>query len=331
MDNKRLVKEEKENDQKGILLSVSLHILVLLAAYFMPAPPPIRDNSDTKIEVELPKDMSLGSTPALGLPDEGRGNDRPSPGRPDPNAGNSAPQKTETPKPTTPTPAPPPPPKPVISRPTPAKSEKPVVTTEDPNVVAIRKQQEENKRKADEERARQEYERRRQAEETARAAEEKRKYDEAKKKYENRFPGSNNSGGVNGNGNSSGTNGGGGDGTGRGNTGKPGNQGRPDGDPNSDNLRGSGSGSGNITGFGGRGATYKPSCKDDSPETGVVVVEAAIDPSGNVISARYIAVGSTAISPQAQAIAIACARQYKFQAGSGERVTGRIRINLINK
>ncbi|MBK6950297.1 MAG: hypothetical protein IPH16_21445 [Haliscomenobacter sp.] len=119
--------------------------------------------------------------------------------------------------------------------------------TEDPEAVALRKQQEKERQERDE-KARQE-EARRQAEADAKrkqAEEEAQKKAEADKLKEG-------IGGLFGTG------------KGKGNTGKPGNQGDPNGDPNAKNLEGISTGAGTVGGgLGGRGILAQPKITDNS-------------------------------------------------------------------
>lgn len=307
-------KIEKENEQKGILLSLTCHILLVLAFIFAPTIGPPKIIPPAQIIVELPDDLLGGA--ALGLPNEGRGNDRPSPGQPNPDAGNGG---NPDPAPPTPTPITPPPPvRPVITKPQTPSAPRPTQTTEDPTAVALRRQQEAARQKAEEQAYQQ-----RQAEIERQKAEQA-----ARDKFKNRIPSGS---GVNGNGTGGGTNGGGGTGTGRGNTNLPGNQGIPEGDPNSDNLTGRFGGPGNTDGFGSRKTTNVPKCEDNSSAEGTVIVEAVIDKQGNVVSTRYYAQGSTTSDPNLIAKARDCAADYKFQAGNTDRVKGRIRFVFKNR
>lgn len=321
-------KLEQENDQKATLLSLTLHTLLILAAIFMPtvkAPP---KPPDSKIQVELPQEL-LGGGPSLGLPDQGRGNN-PSPGEPDPNAGNGADSKPEPPVPAPEPIKPAPAPKPVISKPVTPPPTKRVETTQDPNAVAIRKQQEENRKRVEEEKYRQvqaDKERKRQADaevaaerqRQADAAEKQRAEQAAKDKFKGRF----------GQGSQSGNNGGGGTGDGRGNTGTAGNQGKPDGDPNSDNLdRGFGRGPGTVNGFGSRNVQSAPKLQENSQKAGKVVVTVCINAQGGVLSAEYKAVGSTTTDQDLIDAAKRNARQYKFAPGSADKQCGTITYNF---
>ena len=315
MDFKTKRKEE-ENNQKGTLLSLTVHVL-LGALFFLAPTHKIAAPKESQIIVELPKD--LGGGVALGLKNEGSGS-KAAPGKPDPNAGNS----TAKPEPAAPIPTPKAtPPKPVITRtPTPTPPPRKVETTEDPNAAAVRKQAEQVRKQAEEKKYQQEAETRakRQVEQAKQAADAAAKQaaadkaaaeQAAKDKFKGRF----------GNGTNGGTNGGGGTGTGRGNTGKPGNQGDPSGDPNSSRLEGMGSGPG-ISGFGSRKATYVPRLQENSQKEGTVVVQFCVDGSGTVTSANFSAKGSTTNDGDLVDLAIRNTRQLKMEPTSADKQCG---------
>ena len=83
----------------------------------------------------------------------------------------------------------------------------------------------------------------------------------------------------------------GGSGSGQGNTGTPGNQGSQDGDPNSNNLEGLGTGrvGGGLSNRGGKG----PKLSDRSQKNGKVIVKVCVDSKGKVISASPTQNGSS--------------------------------------
>ena len=318
-------KQEEENDKRGTLLSLTAHV-VIAALFFMPISHKMMATKDSMIQVELPKDM-LGSAPSLGLPNEGSGS-KAAPGKPDPNAGNSTPKPTPAPPVVVPTPAAP---KPVFSKPvvTPATPPRKVETMEDPNAAVIRRQAEEARKRVEEEKYQQQAAQRekqrqadaaRQAETDARnkAAAAAAAEQAAKDKFKGRF----------GNGTGGGTNGGGGTGTGRGNNGTAGNQGKPDGDPNSDNLNGLGKGPGTVNGFGGRGVKSAPKLSESSQKTGKVVLEVCIDGDGNVLSTKFKPVGSTTSDGELVEAATRNAKQYQFAAGSADKQCGTITYNF---
>jgi outer membrane biosynthesis protein TonB len=321
-------KQEDDNNRKGTLFSLTMHVLVIAGIYFMPAPAAKYEHKESNIQVELPQEL-LGGGPALGLPDQGKG-DNPAPGKPDPNAGNSTP----TPPKPEPDPAPVPTPvKPVIAKPIPAPTPTPpskTQTTEDPAAVALRRQQEDARKRVEEEKYRQsQADKDKKRAEDAVRAEQQRQKDEAdakaraeqaaKDKFKGRF----------GTGTQGGTNGGGGTGTGRGNTGTPGNQGRPDGDPDSKVLDGIGHGPGTVNGFGGRGVRSAPKLQENSQKAGKVVLDVCVDADGSVVSAKFKAVGSTTTEDDLIDAAIRNARQYKFAAGGADKQCGTISYNFI--
>lgn len=318
--------QEDENNRKATLMSLTVHVLIGIL-FFLPMGRPPKPLENTQIQVELPQDL-LGGGPALGLPNQGSGNN-PAPGKPDPDAGNSATKPTPEPAPVVKTE----PPKPVFSRPsTPSTPPRKVETTEDPNAAVIRRQQEAARQKAEEAKYQAEAAARakRQAEDAAKA-EQARKQAEAaaaaaaaqaaKDKFKGRF----------GTGSGSGTNGGGGTGTGQGNTGKPGNQGQPDGDPNSKVLEGMGRGAGTVNGFGGRGVRSAPKLQENSQKQGKVVLSVCVDADGNVTSADFKAVGSNTTDSDLIDAAKRNARQYKFAPGGVDKQCGTITYNFIVK
>ncbi len=331
MDDIKRRKAEEEDDRKGMLLSLSTHVLLLALFYFMPSSGALKIPEKAPIVVELPQDM-LGGGPALGLPDQGQG-DKPSPGKPDPNAGGAKPDPAPAPREPEPrpTPTPPPPVKPVIAKPTaPAAPARKVETTEDPNAVALRRQQEETRKKNEEEKYRQasadrakrqadEAETNRKAEAAAQAAAQQA----AKDKFKGKF--------GNGTGSNGGNSGGGNTGGGLGNSGKPGSGGKPDGDPNSDRLDGLGRGPGKVDGFGGRNVKNAPRLQESSQKQGTVVLSVCVDADGSVISANYKAVGSSTNDADLIEAAQRNARQYKFASGSTDKQCGTITYRFIVK
>ena len=341
MENFKVKREEEDNDKKAVLMSLTVHVL-LVALFFIPMGHALKSIENTQIQVELPKDL-LGGGPALGLKNEGSGSN-PAPGKPDPNAGNSKPLPPPTPAAAMPTPKPvPAAPKPVFTKPAaPATPPRKVETTEDPNAAVVRRQAEQARQRAEEKKyeaeaairakrqaddaakAAQADANRRQAEaaaaETAAAAAARKKFDEKRK-----------SNGSNGNGNSNGNNGGAGNGQGQGNTGKPGNQGAPDGDPNSKVLTGIGRGPGTVNGFGGRGVRDAPRLQENSQKEGKIVLTVCVDADGTVTSVDYKAAGSLSNDFELIDAAKRNARQYRFAASSVDKQCGTITYNFIVK
>lgn len=301
---------EKKDQQVARVTSFTIHsfliVLMFLPILHFTVPPPPEQE---------------GILVAFGSPDRGQGNDEPTP------RGEQLEERTE-PAPAEPVKAPEPekvsvPEKkaePVRQEPKATKvPDKKVLTTEDPEVAALKKKQKEDAKKAQEEelaiqkeknrlkkeeddraRAAEEETRRQVAAENARkkaeadaAAKEAADYANAKKQYGDVF--------------------GTGNGTGRGNTGKPGNQGDPNGDPNSDILTGISTGSGKVGGgLGGRGMVYGPKIQENSQRTGRVVVNVCVDKSGNVISAKYTQKGSTTADASLRQISEESSKRFKF-------------------
>lgn len=282
--------QEEKNKKKGVRLSILFHIalviLALLPIITYPDPPPGQE----------------GILVNLGLPDQGQGDENAAPAEPSEPAA----------EPTPPVEEPEPEPEPKEVKPEPKEEpkkvekpiEKPVVTTEDPTAVALRKKQEEERKKQVEEETKKkaaEAEAKRKAEEESRKkaaaeAEQKRKESEAKDFGKNL--------GLEGLG------------KGKGNTGKPGNQGDPGGDPNASNLEGISTGVGKVSGgLGGRGIVASPKVNDNSQDNGTVVVRVCVNANGSVSEANFTQRGSTATSQRLINLAVANAKTWKFSAG----------------
>ncbi len=118
-------------------------------------------------------------------------------------------------------------------------------------------------------------------------------------------------------------------GKGQGNNDKPGNQGDPKGDPNSKVLESLAKGSGRIGGgLSNRGVTYEPKFSDKSQKTGKVVIEICVDPSGKVTDAKFTQRGSSTTDSELVAIALKGARQYKFSEGQAESQCGTVTVDF---
>ncbi len=103
-----------------------------------------------------------------------------------------------------------------------------------------------------------------------------------------------------------------------------GDQGKPNGNINSDNYTGNG-GTGNsgvaITrGLTGRRITAFPSFEDDFNENAKIAINLKINEDGKVLSAEYSAAGSTSSSTKLKEIAKRKAMQLKFNAGDSESI-----------
>lgn len=271
-------REEPKNRQRSFVISVSIHVvlLFLLFASFLtfPDPPPGQE----------------GILVNLGLPDVGQGDENAAAGTPDVAEPTPQPKEEAAPPKTEP-----------AAKPEPVK-EKEVRVTEDPEAIALKRKQEQEKK------AQAEADAKRKAEADAKLkaeAEAKRKADEkaaADKAAADKLKGE--LGGLLGSG------------KGKGNTGTSGNQGDPNGDPNADKLTGVSTGIGRVGGgLGGRKVTSAPKITDDSQDRGTVVLRVCVDADGNVTSAAFTQAGSTATSTKLKNLALDNARRWKFGPG----------------
>jgi len=290
-----VTRTEEQNKRKGLIFSVVFHTMIVIIAalygFTYQSPPP----------------EPGGIMVNLGIPDVGQGNENAPGGKP------AEPVKEPEPEPAKETP-PPAKSEPVKEKPK-AEPQKEVKKTEDPAAVALRKKQEEDKRKADAEARQRVEEQRKQQEAEAKRkaeAEAQRKAEEARKKELQDMV----SGGL-----------GGGSGSGKGNTGKPGNQGDPGGDPNSNVLTGISTGSGVVGGgLGNRGVAKRgPAIQDNSQVQGTVVISLCVDKNGNVIGEpEFTQRRSSTADAKLVRLAIQNAKQWKFQPGSVDRQCGTI-------
>ena len=110
-----------------------------------------------------------------------------------------------------------------------------------------------------------------------------------------------------------------------------GDQGRPAGNPNSNNYSGPGGrGNSGITiskGLQGRRIVGIPSFEDEFNENAKIAMDITVDPSGKVIAAVYQPRGSTSSDPSYKEIARRKAMQVKFN-GSGQESIGTIVFNF---
>ncbi len=98
-----------------------------------------------------------------------------------------------------------------------------------------------------------------------------------------------------------------------------GNQGNPNGDPNSDNTKGGGQGYGNFS-LDGRsvtGALPRPSYAIQ--EEGIVVVRIVVNPKGSVVSASVNLQGTTTESPTLRSAALSAAKNARFNDITGSQ------------
>lgn len=301
-----LSEKEKKDEQIGLVVSTVLHILLLLLLFLpllkFPIPPPEQE----------------GILVSFGQPDIGQGDDKPMTQNEDPNVPPIPPAETKTPEPEKEI-AKAEPEKPKKTEPIKTPDKK-VITTEDPEVAALKKKQkeaadkaaaDEKAKKAEEARVREETRKKAAADEAAKkaeadkAAKEQAELDAAKKQYGNVFGG------------------------GKGSTGKPGNEGDPNGDPNADNLKGISTGTGKVGGgLGGRGVKYEPTIQENSQKTGRVVVSVCVDKSGNVTSAKYTQKGSTTTDTGLRQIAEENAAKFKFTPSNIDQQCGTITFDF---
>ena len=259
---------------------------------------------------------------ALGEPDVGMGNEKPRASTeeadlPDPadetDDEETPPEVEETPEPIEEVEEP-------VEKPEPSKE---VNTDDRAEELALKRKKEEErkkrdaerKKKAEEDRKRKEAEaKKKKAEEDARRkkAEEERKRKEAEAKKQAEFEKTKNQIGDLFSGGS------------QGNTGKPGSQGDPNGDPNSDILEGISTGSGKIGGGLGNRGGRGPAVRDNSQETGRVVVKVCVDRNGRVVSAKFTQRGSTTSSSNLIRKAVENAKRYSFKTGDIDKQCGTI-------
>jgi outer membrane biosynthesis protein TonB len=301
--NQQIEKNERENKRRAAIRSAIINVVILILAFLpfltFPVPPP----------------GEQGILVSFGNVDMGQGDDRP----------DTQQEEVVPPKP--------PSEQEEVVQP-PAAAEEPdvvhedpkesvpqeVVTSEDPEAIAMRKKQEEEarqkaeadrkRREAELEKQRQEEEARKQAEaEAQRKAEEearqKAEYEQAKKQFGDAL------------------------GKGKGETGKPGNQGDPGGDPDASRLEGISSGSGMVGGgLSNRGVVSEPVIRDNSQKTGRIVVKVCVDSNGDVTSADYTQAGSTTTDSHLKSIAITSAKKFRFSRSSIDKQCGTITIDF---
>ncbi len=126
-----------------------------------------------------------------------------------------------------------------------------------------------------------------------------------------------------------------GGGGGQGNTGTAGNQGSPDGDPDSKVLEGISTGAGKVgTGLANRGGAG-PSIEDNSQVFGTVVIWVCIDTDGTVLSAKFTqgkqGETSTTSDPRLIRLAEANAKKWKFKTGLLDKQCGTITYDFKPK
>ncbi|PPK86488.1 outer membrane transport energization protein TonB [Neolewinella xylanilytica] len=305
-----LTESEKRGDRTGKIVAtvgaILIVALLLWPIFFFQNPPPGQP----------------GILVNLGIVDMGQGEENaPAPAEPEPE---------EVVVPTPPLPQNPPPPPPRVD-PDPQPEQREVVVTEDPEVVALRKQKarEEAQRQAEQRRIQQEAEaerRKQQAEAEARrrqeAEAERQRQAEAEAARRRQAEADALKGQLGG---------AFGQGSGNGNTGRPGNQGVDNGDPNADRLSGISTGSGRVSGgLSGRGVLASPPVQENSQVSGTVVIEVCVNPRGEISRADYTQNGSSTADPALVAAARKNALRWRFAANelAPAEQCGRISYNF---
>ncbi len=306
-----LSESEKRGDRTGKIVAtvgtILIIALLLWPIFFFQNPPPGQP----------------GILVNLGFVNAGQGEENA--------AAPSQPEEQEEVVPTPPLPENPPPPPPPKVDPEPQPQQREVVVTEDPAVVALRKQKarEEAERQAEQRRIQQEAdaERRRlqEAEEARRRQEqEAERLRQAELEAQRRRQAEADAlkgqlGGAFGSG------------SGNGNTGRPGNQGTDEGDPNADRLSGISTSSGRVSGgLGGRGVRASPPVQENSQVSGTVVIEVCVNPNGEITRADYTQNGSSTADPTLVAAARKNAYRWRFDANplAPAEQCGRISYNF---
>lgn len=107
-----------------------------------------------------------------------------------------------------------------------------------------------------------------------------------------------------------------------------GDQGKPNGNPQSDSYTGNGgtgkSGVSIRSGLGGRRFTHLPSFTDDFNQNAKVAVDITVSSSGSVVQAMVNPKGTTTTNQNIRSIAVAKARQLKLNASEADEQTGTI-------
>ena len=223
-----------------------------------------------------------------------------------------------------------PPPTPTPPEPAPQQTGEEEVVNQDfeESAVIEQKKKIEQKKRQDEELKRQQEIERQRIEEERRKEEERKRQEEIQRqqqqmeatqnKAKNAFAGRNPNGGN----------------TGEGVTGQPGNQGSLNGDPNSTNRVGGGSGNGINFKLDGRSfGSTPPKPEYNSKSEGKVVVEIRVDRSGKVISASPGKAGTTTNDPVLREAAKAAALKARFNSdpNAAEVQVGTITYTFIQQ
>jgi TonB family protein len=304
-----------EDRTRAVLTSFIIHVGLLALLIFYKFAMPEKAIEPQATIIEIANWGGGGDDAAEGEPDRGMNSTSAPVDQPADDSEETPVEAPTNPKPTPPAPTPP-------AKTEPAKT---TPTTEDPEVAALRKQQEADKRKKQEEQ-----------DKIAADAREKKKRDDAvaaeKKARQDKIDKSKAGLGT------------GGTGQGSGSGGSQGNQGVPNGTGNNPNgtSAGSGGNSGGGSGggvgasvgggLGGRKVLSLAKAAYNSDKQGTVRVKVCVDSDGQVISAEPTQTGSTATDGALRSAAAAAARKCKFAALPGADVQcGHIEYNFIMK
>jgi outer membrane biosynthesis protein TonB len=278
--------QEQRNKRYGMISSVVMHSVIIMLALL-----PFFTYPD-------PPPGQEGILVNLGLPDQGQGEENAPPAE---STKEREVQPETKPEPVKEKPVE----KPQKTEPAPQKE---IIKTEDPDAIALREQKKREQAEKDRQQREEDARQRAETEAKRKAAEE-----EARKKAEaDKLKGE--IGGLFGGG------------KGKGNTGTSGNQGDPNGDPNSKNLEGVSTGKGNVGGgLDARGILARgPGVTDNSQSVGNAVIRVCIDRDGKVITAEFTQKGSSISDGGLKNKAIADAKQWKFGKGDVDSQCGTI-------
>lgn len=265
-------KDRKKAVRTSVVVNIGLLILLLFPFMSFQVPPPGEE----------------GILVSFGMPDMGRGDDRP----------DTQQEEEVPPQPEEETPPPPAEPEVVEEQ----VVEEEVITQEDPNAIALKKKEEEEARqKAEKERQERLEEQRRKEAEAKKEAE----YAEAKKQFGDLFGGGKGSTDT------------------EGNQGDP--LGDPNADNLEGLSTGQGSVGG---GLGGRRIQYVPKVVESSQKTGRVVVRVCVNEAGQVFESSFTQKGSTTGDPDLVATAVKFSRQYRFSESTVSKQCGTITFDF---
>ena len=304
--------EDANKKKSGVISTLLTAILILLL--FLPLfshmdPPPGQE----------------GILVNLGEIDVGQGEENAPPPKPQPEEREpeTAPEEVKEDTKPEPTPKKPEVKKPKVKTPKPVVKE--TVVTEDPDAIRIKKEKEkkereEEKKKREEEAAEEAREAAEEEAREAKIAEERRKKAEAAEKKRKAAEAARRK--AEAKAKADALDGLFGDGGGQGNTGTSGNQGDPNGDPDSKILEGKSTGAGKVGGgLGRRGIVSAPKIVDNSQDTGVVVVDVCVDRNGRVTKAEIRQTKTTTTSSRLKQLAVSNTKKYRFKKDSSASET----------